>query len=60
MLRLINVFRKTQRRVNSLDHIVLPEINELIRHMEDMMDEMERDDLVRSLLIKRKQQQDDL
>jgi len=34
---------------------VLPEITEAIRRMEEAMDEMERDDLVRSLLIKRKQ-----
>lgn len=55
LLRLTNAFRRTQRRVNALDHVILPEITEAIRHMEETMDEMERDDLVRSLLIKRKQ-----
>ncbi len=55
LLRLTDAFRRTQRRVNALDHIVLPEITESIRRMEETMDEMERDDLVRSLLIKRKQ-----
>lgn len=55
LLRLTDAFRRTQRRVNALDHIVLPEINEAIRRMEESMDEIERDDLVRSLLIKRKQ-----
>ena len=55
LLRLTDAFRRTQRRVNALDHIVLPEITEAIRVMEETMDEMERDDLVRSLLIKRRQ-----
>jgi len=55
LVRLTDAFRRTQRRVNALDHIVLPDITEAIRRMEETMDEMERDDLVRSLLIKRKQ-----
>ncbi len=55
LLRLTDAFRRTQRRVNALDHIVLPEITEAIRGMEETMDEMERDDLVRTLLIKRQQ-----
>jgi len=55
LVRLTDVFRRTQRRVNALDHILLPEITDAIRRMEENMDEMERDDLVRSLLIKRKQ-----
>ena len=55
LLRLTDAFRRTQRRVNALDHILLPEITGAIRRMEESMDEMERDDLVRSLLIKRKQ-----
>lgn len=56
LLRLVDVFRRTQRRVNALEHIVLPELNQTIKGMEDRMDEMERDDLVRSLLIKRRMQ----
>jgi len=56
LARLVDVFRRTQRRVNALEHIILPELNQAIKHMEDRMDEMERDDLVRSLLIKRRQQ----
>ena len=55
--RLIAIFRRTQRRVNALEHIVLPELTATIKEMEDRMDEMERDDLVRSLLIKRRMQQ---
>jgi len=58
LARLVDVFRRTQRRVNALEHIILPDLNQAIKHMEDRMDEMERDDLVRSLLIKRRQQYD--
>jgi len=54
LLRLVDIFRRTQRRVNALEHIVLPELRQTIKEMEDRMDEMERDDLVRSLLIKRR------
>jgi V/A-type H+-transporting ATPase subunit D len=53
--RLVDVFRRTQRRVNALDYILLPEIDDRIRSMEEAMDEMDRDDLVRTLLIKRQQ-----
>jgi len=56
LLRLVDIFRRTQRRVNALEHIVLPELRQTIKDMEDRMDEMERDDLVRSLLIKRRMQ----
>jgi len=55
--RLVAIFRRTQRRVNALEHIVLPELTVTIKEMEDRMDEMERDDLVRTLLIKRRMQQ---
>lgn len=52
--RLVEIFRSTQRRVNALEHVVLPDLNHAIKEMEDRMDEMEREDLVRSLLIKRR------
>lgn len=52
--RLVEVFRRTQRRVNALEYVVLPDLNHAIKEMEDRMDEMEREDLVRSLLIKRR------
>lgn len=54
LVRLVGMLRRTQRRVNALDHVLLPEIHQTIQQMEDAMDEMERDDLIRSLLIKRK------
>jgi V/A-type H+-transporting ATPase subunit D len=52
--RLVEVFRRTQRRVNALEYVVLPDLNRAIKEMEDRMDEMEREDLVRLLLIKRR------
>ncbi len=55
LMRLTDAFRRTQRRVNALDHIILPELNTDVRALEDIMDEMERDELVRALLIKRTQ-----
>ncbi len=55
LTRLVEAFRRTQRRVNALEHIILKDLNETIKNMEDRMDEMERDDLVRTLLIKRRQ-----
>lgn len=55
LTRLVEAFRRTQRRVNALEHIILKDLNETIKNMEDRMDEMERDDLVRTLLIKRQQ-----
>ena len=55
LLRLTHGFRRTQRRVNSLEHIILPELEESIIRIQSAMDEVERDDLVRASLIKRRQ-----
>jgi len=55
LARLTEAFRRTQRRVNALDRIMLPELNTEVRAMEAIIDEMGRDDLVRALLIKRAQ-----
>lgn len=46
--RLTDTFRRTQRRVNALEHVLLPEIHADIRRIEDAMDEIERDALVRT------------
>ena len=55
LVRITHGFRRTQRRVNALEHIILPEIEASIRHIEAAMDEVERDDLVRTSLIKQRQ-----
>ena len=54
--RLTEAFRRTQRRVNALEHIVLPELEASIAGMQAAMDETERDGLTRTLLIKRRQE----
>lgn len=55
LIRLTHAFRRTQRRVNALEHIVLPGLEQSIVRIQSSMDEMERDDLIRSSLIKRRQ-----
>jgi V/A-type H+-transporting ATPase subunit D len=55
LLRLTHAFRRTQRRVNALEHIILPDLDQAISRIQSAMDEMERDDLVRASLIKRRQ-----
>lgn len=53
LLRLTAAFRRTQRRLNALDNIIVPELEASIRNLEAMLDEAERESLVRSLMIKR-------
>lgn len=55
LVRLAHGFRRTQRRVNALEHIILPELDRQIGRIQSAMEEVERDDLVRSSLIKRRQ-----
>jgi V/A-type H+-transporting ATPase subunit D len=45
--RLTRAFVRTQRRVNALENIILPELRQAIRDTENMLDEMERESLVR-------------
>ncbi len=56
LMRLTAAFRRTQRRVNALDHIVLPELDAAIRNVEAMLEEADRENLVRSLMVKRLRQ----
>ncbi len=54
LARLVVQYRRTQRRVNALEEIVLPQLDETIRAMQARLEELDRDDLVRSLLTKRR------
>jgi V/A-type H+-transporting ATPase subunit D len=45
--RLLNEYRKTQRRTRALENVVLPEIEETLREMETRLEEMEQEDTVR-------------
>ncbi len=56
LIRLTAAFRRTQRRVNALEHIVLPELDAAIRNVEAMLEEADRENLVRSLMVKRLRQ----
>ena len=55
LARLVAAFRRTQRRVSALEHVVLPDLEAAIHRIEDALEELERDDLARALLIKRRQ-----
>lgn len=52
--RLSNEVKKTQRRVNALDKIVIPETEETIKFIESSIEEKERDELFITKLVKTK------
>jgi V/A-type H+/Na+-transporting ATPase subunit D len=52
--RLSMEVKKTQRRVNALDKIVIPENKEMIKFIESSLEERERDELFISKLVKAK------
>jgi V/A-type H+-transporting ATPase subunit D len=51
--RLTRAFVRTQRRVNALENIILPELQQSIREIENVLAEMERESLVRAHSMKR-------
>lgn len=54
LARLTRAFRRTQRKVNALEHVVMPELTQSIRGIEFALEEMERENMVRALLVKRR------
>ncbi|HOV14461.1 MAG TPA: V-type ATP synthase subunit D [Spirochaetota bacterium] len=52
--KLSNEVKKTQRRVNALDKIVIPETKDTIKFIESSLEEKERDELFISKLVKTK------
>lgn len=53
LTRLTREFRRTQRKVNALEHVIVPELRESIRSIEFALEEMERENMVRALYVKR-------
>lgn len=53
LTRLTREFRRTQRKVNALEHVVMPELEQSIRTIEFALEEMERENMVRALGVKR-------
>lgn len=56
--RLSREVKKTQRRVNALEKIVLPENQETLKYIESSLEERERDELFISKLVKTKKEID--
>lgn len=56
LTRLTREFRRTQRKVNALEHVIVPELRDSIRSIEFALEEMERENMVRALYVKRKTQ----
>lgn len=51
--RLGDEIQKTRRRVNALDHIVIPQLKEQVRYIQMSLDERAREDLFRLKKVKR-------
>jgi len=50
--RLSDAFTRTQRRVSALEHIILPDLEGSIKEIERVLDETDRENLVRAHLAK--------
>jgi V/A-type H+-transporting ATPase subunit D len=50
--RLTDAFSRTQRRVSALEHIILPDLEGSIKEIERVLDETDRENLVRAHLAK--------
>ncbi|MGA9333907.1 MAG: V-type ATP synthase subunit D [Rudaea sp.] len=45
--RLVDDFRRTQRRVNALEHVILPEVCADEKHMENLIEELDQEEAIR-------------
>lgn len=54
LTRLTREFRRTQRKVNALEHVIVPELQQSIRDIEFALEEMERENMLRALQVKRR------
>ena len=56
--KLLLELQKTQKRLNALEHLLIPEYKKYIRHLDDVLEEIERDDIIsvkisKDLLLKK-------
>jgi len=51
--QIANDIRKAQRRVNALDHVLIPSYRETVKRIELVLEEREREEFVRTKRIKR-------
>jgi len=51
---LADVFERTNRRVNALEYVLLPELRQTIRNLEAQLDEADREHLARVHFAKRR------
>ncbi|HYW04597.1 MAG TPA: V-type ATP synthase subunit D [Gammaproteobacteria bacterium] len=51
LLRLLREYRVTERRVRALENVVLPEVREAERRMEETLEEVEQEDVIRVRLF---------
>lgn len=56
LLRLMREFQRTQRRVRALEKVVLPELREDEKRMEDALDELDQEDAIRVRLAGRQRE----
>lgn len=54
--RLANAIRKSQKRANALENVVIPKFEENIRYISDVLEEKDRESFVRQKVIKRNRQ----
>ena len=52
--RLTREFRRSQRKVNALEYVVIPELEQSIGSIEFVLEETERENMVRALSVKRR------
>jgi V/A-type H+-transporting ATPase subunit D len=54
IFRLANNIKKTQKRVNALQNIIIPRYEQLVKYIQDFLEEKEREDFARLHVVKEK------
>ena len=57
VFRLARELRKTQRRVNALEKIFIPDYTDTLGYIEDSLDEREREEMIIMKMAKQKAQE---